>query len=87
MKPTMTMMVGLAASGKSTYAKKIVNDTDAIILSSDAIRWELFGDETDQEHNQQVFQELHKRAKNGLSLVEAWCMMLQISTLSAGVLF
>lgn len=66
MQPTITMMVGLAASGKSTYAKKLANDTDAIILSSDAIRWELFGDETDQEHNQQVFQELHKRAKQWL---------------------
>ena len=66
MQPTMTMMVGLAASGKSTYAKKLANDTDAIILSSDAIRWELFGDETDQEHNQQVFQELHERAKECL---------------------
>ena len=59
MKPTMTMTVGLVASGKSTYARKLVNDTDAIILSSDALRWELFGDETDQEHNQQVVQELH----------------------------
>ena len=37
MKPTITMLVGLAASGKSTYAQKIANDTDAIILSSDAI--------------------------------------------------
>ena len=66
MKPTMTMMVGLPASGKSTYAKKLANDADAIILSSDAIRWELFGDETNQEHNQQVFQELHKRVKKWL---------------------
>ena len=66
MKPTITMLVGLAASGKSTYAQKIANDTDAIILSSDAIRWELFGDETDQNHNQQVFQELYKRAKEHL---------------------
>ena len=64
--PTMTMMVGLVASGKSTYAEELAKKTDAIVLSSDAIRWELFGDETDQEHNQQVFQELHKRAKKWL---------------------
>ena len=64
--PVMTMMVGLVASGKSTYAEKFAKETDAIILSSDAIRWELFGDETDQSHNQKVFQELHKRAKKWL---------------------
>ena len=65
-KPTMTMMVGLPASGKSTYAKEIAKENNAIVLSSDAIRWELFGDETDQGHNQKVFQELHKRAKEWL---------------------
>lgn len=64
--PTMTMMVGLVASGKSTYAEKLAKETDAIVLSSDDIRWELFGDETDQKHNQKVFQELHKRAKEYL---------------------
>ena len=62
----MTMMVGLPASGKSTYAKEIAKENNAIVLSSDAIRWELFGDETDQDHNQKVFQELHKRAKEWL---------------------
>ena len=65
-KSTMTMMVGLPASGKSTYAKEIAKENNAIILSSDAIRWELFGDETDQSPNQKVFQELHKRAKEWL---------------------
>lgn len=41
-KPTMTMMVGLPASGKSTYAREIAKENNAIVLSSDAIRWELF---------------------------------------------
>lgn len=62
----MTMMVGLPASGKSTYAQEIAKKSNAIVLSSDAIRWELFGDETDQDHNQKVFQELHKRTKEWL---------------------
>lgn len=62
----MTMMVGLPASGKSTYAQEIAKKNNAIVLSSDAIRWELFGDETDQDHNQKVFQELHKRTKEWL---------------------
>lgn len=64
MKPTMVMLCGLPASGKSTYAKKLSQEIDAVVLSSDALRWEMFGDETDQSHNPQVFQELHKRAKD-----------------------
>lgn len=77
MKPAMIMMCGLPASGKSTYAKKITKVTNAIILSSDALRQEMFGDEADQEHNQKVFQELHKRAKellrNGKSVIYDAC--------------
>jgi len=63
---TITMLCGLPASGKSTYAKKLAKDMNAIIISSDALRLEMFGDETDQNYNQQVFQELHKRAKKHL---------------------
>ena len=44
-KPAFTMMVGLVGSGKSTYAKQLAEETNAIICSSDAIREELCGDE------------------------------------------
>ena len=44
-KPTFTMMAGLVGSGKSTYAKQLAEETNAIICSSDAIREELYGDE------------------------------------------
>ena len=65
MKPIFYMMVGLSGSGKSTYAEKL----NAKIISSDAIRAEVFGDVNDQSHNAQVFEILHKRIieclKNG----------------------
>lgn len=67
MKPTLTILIGLAGSGKSTYAKKLAKETNAIILSSDALREELFGDINNQERNVEVFAELHGRCKEELS--------------------
>lgn len=65
-KPTLIMMVGLAASGKSTYANHLAEDIGATVFSSDALREEMFGDINYQGNNQKLFQELHKRIKNCL---------------------
>ena len=65
-KPTFTMMVGLVGSGKSTYAKQLAEETNAIICSSDAIREELCGDENSQDNNDEVFKILHSRIKENL---------------------
>ena len=65
-KPTFTMMVGLVGSGKSTYAKQLAEQTNAIICSSDAIREELCGDENSQDNNDEVFKILHSRIKENL---------------------
>ena len=65
-KPTFTMMVGLVGSGKSTYAKRLAEETNAIICSSDAIREELYGDENSQDNNEEVFEILHSRIKENL---------------------
>lgn len=63
---TLTLLVGLPASGKSTYAiERLANDS-TIILSSDELRKELFGDENCQENNGIVFKTLYKRAKEYL---------------------
>lgn len=43
-KPTLYIMVGLPGCGKSTLAAKL----DAVVVSSDAIRGELFGSEAKQ---------------------------------------
>lgn len=60
------MLVGLPASGKSTYADKL-KQKGYHIHSSDAIRQELTGDVNVQNKNADVFNVLHKRIKNDLS--------------------
>lgn len=72
-KPIMIMMVGLPASGKSTYAKELAKEIDAQICSSDEIRKELYGDENSQKNNKRVFSVLHSRVKehlkNGVNVI------------------
>ena len=60
------MLVGLPASGKSTYAEKL-KEQGYHIHSSDAIREELTGDVNAQDKNTDVFAVLHKRVKDDLS--------------------
>lgn len=48
------MLCGLPGSGKSTYAEKLAA-SGYTVISSDAIRYELFGDENDQSNNGLVF--------------------------------
>lgn len=61
------MMIGIAGSGKSYEAEKIAEMNNAKIVSSDAIRAELFGSEEDQSHNAEVFEEVHRRIHNHLA--------------------
>lgn len=63
----LVMMVGLPASGKSTYAEHLAGEIDARIFSSDAIRKELYGDQRVQGDPQQVFGLLHKRIREALN--------------------
>lgn len=53
------MLVGVAGSGKSTLAAKIFQSIDSsnktVLLSSDAIREELYGDASVQDNPQKVF--------------------------------
>lgn len=60
------MICGLIASGKSTRAKELAKEYNATVFSSDALREEMFGDVNNQEHNQELFTELHKRIKECL---------------------
>ena len=59
---TFYMMWGLPASGKSYFANKLLCD----VVSSDAIRRELYGSEEDQSHNHEVFNEVYRRVKKNL---------------------
>ena len=65
MRPTLYIMVGLSASGKSTKARELAIKNKAIIVSSDAIRGE-FGEVIDQSNNVEVFKIFHQRIKDNL---------------------
>jgi predicted kinase len=57
----LIVMVGPAASGKSFYARKYAEAHDAKVISSDAIRKELWGDESNQQNPQTVFAHMYER--------------------------
>lgn len=71
-KPSLIMMVGLPASGKSTIAEKIyAEDADGkirkpIIHSTDQVRLELFGDINCQDNKELVYKTITKRIKDDL---------------------
>ena len=61
------MLVGLPASGKSTLAKKLAERDGTTILSSDAIRAELYGDESIQGDPAKIFRIMKERAVRALN--------------------
>lgn len=66
-KPTLTVLVGLSGSGKSTIATEIAHkNPNTVIVSSDAIREELTGNYENQEHNEEVFKVFHDRIRKNL---------------------
>ena len=47
------LMVGLPCSGKTTYARKLAKETNALLLSPDEWQIKLFGDDaTDEKHDE-----------------------------------
>lgn len=73
-RPTLILLCGIPGSGKTTYAKKYIEEhNNTIHLSSDLIRKELYGDESIQGDPGEVFTLMQKRAiealNNGLSVV------------------
>ena len=72
MKPKMMVTVGIPASSKSTWARGQMN-SKTVLLSSDELRQELFGDEDHQDNNGDVFKTLYERARyalrNGLNVI------------------
>lgn len=63
LKPILYVLVGMPGSGKSTYAESLGCE----VYSSDSLRLELFGDINDQEHNNEVFKELHRRIRDSIA--------------------
>ena len=60
------MLIGAAASGKSTAAPKIAAENNAVILSTDKRRAELYGAEHIQGNWQDIEALLYKRIKNAI---------------------
>ena len=65
-RPKLILLVGVPGSGKTTYAKEQI-EANTIHLSSDAIRKELYGDESIQGDPAEVFYLMQKRAVEALN--------------------
>lgn len=67
MRPEFVMLVGVAGAGKSTFARYLSKLRHYEICSSDAIRGELWGDESDQREPNKVFQVMLQRTRAALN--------------------
>ncbi len=61
--PSAIMMAGIPASGKSTLAGKLGESLQLPVLSSDAMRLELTGNEEDLSRDTKIWNELYRRAE------------------------
>ncbi|MRX72788.1 AAA family ATPase [Bacillus lacus] len=70
---TFNMIIGLPGSGKSTFARKLAKNQEAVILSSDKLREEMLGDINNQASNESIFEELNRRVNehlaNGINVI------------------
>jgi predicted kinase len=64
MKPILYVLIGIPASGKSSWSAAQLN---CFVVSSDAIRKEFYGDESCQVDHNRVFQEVAKRVEKSLN--------------------
>lgn len=65
---TLIVLAGISSSGKSTYSLKAAEEWYAEVVSSDALRQELYGDVNDQSHNKTLFEdEIPFRLGNALA--------------------
>ena len=63
--PTLYVLIGVSGSGKSTYAESLCQNTKLAVVSTDKIREQLFGSESDQREGDKVF-------KTAYDWVEYW---------------
>ena len=63
----LIILCGIPGSGKTAYGQKWVEENSGLHLSSDAIRKELYGDESTQGNPHEVFSLMQKRAIEALN--------------------
>ena len=63
-----SLLVGIPASGKSTYAQHLATVQGAVIVSTDAIRLKLYGNEEVQGNWSEIERELHRLIKHYVAL-------------------
>ena len=59
-------MVGLPGSGKSEFAEKYAKETDSVVISSDQMREQLYGDVNEQSRNNELFDIIDNAIINSL---------------------
>ncbi len=63
-----SLLVGIPASGKSTYAKQLAAIKGAVIVSTDTIRSKLYGSEEVQGNWSEIERELHRLIRHYIAL-------------------
>ena len=61
------LLVGLPASGKSTFSKRLAASKNAVIISTDSIRKILYKDESKQGNWKEIERVLHESIFNSIS--------------------
>lgn len=80
--PSLTVMTGLSASGKSTAARTIAHDASAIVVRTDAVRKQLAGVPWHQHHTGAVGEGLYTTAMTERTY--ATCLRVAGELLEAG---
>ena len=66
-KSTLYVLIGVSGSGKSAYAEKMCQNTKLKVVSTDAIRKEILGSESDQKDGWKIFREAYARLNGFLA--------------------
>jgi predicted kinase len=61
-----TISAGLPAAGKTTWMRKYASESNALYLSADEVREELYGDASIQGDPSYIWSVVHQRAQNHL---------------------
>lgn len=68
------LVMGLSGSGKSHWISDIVEEGNTIILSSDALRKEFYGDERIQDNPAFIFEQMRIRTLRALKEGKKRCL-------------